>query len=165
MSKKAKKGIDQILLFRKLGETSGATKLMFQTEHAIERSVDGGDTTATKDGPITSPGTPMQEITLASIVGEGDPVIQLLRDAYWGQDTLEIWVIDKGAEPTDTKYPAEYSQGKLSEFNETANAEDLMEIEGTIIVDGIPQQGEATLSVEQSEVVQYVFTDTVETGD
>lgn len=158
-----KKGINQVLLFRKLGETSAAAKLLFQTEHSIERSVDGGDSTATKDGPITSPGTPTQEIPFSSIVAQGDTVVALLREVFWNQETLEVWVIDKGAEAVGEKYPAEYCQGKLTEFNETANAEDLMELEGTIVVDGIPQKGEATLSVGQSEVVQYIFKDTTET--
>lgn len=158
----AKKGIDQILLFRKLGDTKEAAKLLFQTEHAIERSIDGGDSTATKDGPFTSPGTPTQEIPFSSLVAREDTVAALLKDAFWKQEVLEVWTIDKGAEAVESKYPATYCRGKLTEFNETANAEDLVELEGTIVVDGVPQDGEATLSAQQAEVVQYVFTDTVE---
>lgn len=154
------KGIDKILLFRKLGEKTAAVKLLYQTEHSEEGTVDGGDTTATKDGPLNTPGTPQQEIPFSSIVSRDDDVVAMLREAFWKQHTLEVWTIDKGAKPTGTKYPAEYCQGKLTEFSKTANAEDLVELSGNIVVDGVPQTGTATLTEAQAEVVQYSFEDT-----
>lgn len=159
----AMKGIDQILLFRKLGDKKAATRLAFQTEHSEESSVDGGDATATKDGPITSPGTVTKEIPFTSICARGDGTRELLEEAHQNQDTLEVWAIDKGAEAQEgNKYPATYQHCKLSELNKTSNAEDLMELEGTLVVQGIPQKGLATLTEEQKAVVQYKYTDTTE---
>ena len=162
------KGIDQILLFRELGNGDKATKLMFQTEHSVERSLDGGDSVATKDGSISSPGTAEIEVPFSSIMARGDECYTMLLDCFEKNKTVEIWAIDKGAEPKGedgvTKYPASYMQGKLTEFSETANAEDMMELEGTISVNGLPQKGDATLTVEQAEVVQYVFKDTTAEG-
>ena len=37
-----------------------------------------------------------------------------------------------------------------------------MELEGTLVVQGIPQKGLATLTEEQKAVVQYKYTDTTE---
>lgn len=165
----AKRGINQILLFRKLGDTESAKKLLFQTEHNIDRSIDGADSTATKDGPISSPGTPAEEISFSSIAAYNDEVYDFLLDAWRKRDTLEIWVVDKGADPVIdestqvTSYPGTYYRGKINDFNETAAAEDLIELDGNIVVDGIPQSGMATLTEAQAEVVQYAFTDTNET--
>ena len=162
--REAIKGVDQILLFRELGKTEKATKLMFQTEHSVERSLDGGDSVATKDGSISSPGTAEIELPFSSIMARGDECYEMLLDCFENNKTVEVWAIDKGAEPKGsgevTKYPAKYMQGKLTDFSETANAEDMMELEGTISVNGIPQSGDATLSVEQAKVVQYAFKDT-----
>lgn len=161
------KGADRILLFRKLGEKSSAVKLMFQTEHSTDRSKDGGDSVATKDGPITAPGTSTIEVPFSSIMARDDSAYDVLLNCYYDDSVVEVWEIDKGAEATkdgsgSTKYPATYMQGKISEFSETANAEDSVEISGTISVNGRPQKGMATLSDKQAEVVQYAFEDTTE---
>ncbi len=164
MALEAIKGIDQILLFRELGNTSAAVKLAFQTEHSREASIDGGDSTATKDGPITSPGTPTQEWPFTSIAARDDETRNMLWRVFENQKVIEVWQIDRGAEAdTSGKYPAKYAQGRITELTETANAEDLMELEGTISINGIPQDGLATLTEEQQEVIQYVFTDTTAT--
>ena len=58
------------------------------------------------------------------------------------------------------------SQKKVSDLkervriiNETKNAEDLVELEGTFITNGMSKEGEVTLTAEQAEVVQYAFRD------
>lgn len=154
------KGIDQILLFRKLGDKTAATKLAFQTEHSIESSIDGGDSTATKDGPITSPGTVAEEIPFTSIAARGDGTRELLEKAHRDQELIEVWSIDRGAEAKEGKYPATYRHCTVSEVSKSANAEDLMELTGTLVTQGTPQEGMATLSEEQQQVIQYKFKDT-----
>lgn len=162
------KGVDQILLFRELGKAEKATKLMFQTEHSVDRSLDGGDSLPTKDGSISSPGTAEIEVPFSSIMAREDECYEMLLDCFMNNKTVEVWTIDRGAKPTNeggvTKYPSRYMQGKITEFSDSANAEDMMELEGAITVNGIPQKGKATLSVEQAEVVQYTFKDTTAEG-
>lgn len=161
MALEAIRGIDQILLFRELGITDAATKLAFQTEHSEESTIDGGDSTATKDGPLTSPGTVTKEIPFTSIAARGDGTREMLERVHDEQKTVEVWQIDRGAEPdAEGKYPAKYAQGVISELSKTANAEDLMELSGTLVINGIPQAGQATLTEEQAAVVQYEFVDT-----
>ncbi len=159
------KGIDQILLFRLLGDKEAATKLAFQTEHSIESSIDGGDSTATKDGAISSPGTVTEEIPFTSIAARGDGTREMLEKAHREQELVEVWSIDKGAEGSLGKYPATYRHCYISELTNSANAEDLMEFSGTLVTQGIPQEGEATLTKEQEEVVQYEFKDTTEISE
>ena len=160
------KGIDQILLFRKLGDKNAATRLAFQTEHSEELSIDGGDSTATKDGAISSPGTVLEEIPFTSICARGDGTREMLETAQRDQSIIEVWSIDRGAEEDGGKYPATYRHCKITDLSKTSNAEDLMELSGTLVTQGTPQKGMATLSEEQKKVVQYEFTDTTElTGE
>lgn len=160
MGLEAIKGADQILLFRLKGETNPATKLAFQTEHSIEASVDGGDSTATKDGSLSSPGTPVEEWPFTSIAARGDETREMLWKAFREQKVVEVWQIDKGAEEQEGKYPARYAQGLIQDLSETANVEDLMELSGTIKINGVPKEGKATLTEDQKTVVQYLFVDT-----
>ena len=93
-------GINQILLYRILSEagTLAASKLAFQTEHEVTESKDM-DSVATKDGNIGVPGQLETEISCTSILAVGDTMVKKLRDAMRENELVEVWDIDKTAEP------------------------------------------------------------------
>lgn len=161
----ALKGKNQILLFRLLEEATKKTgaKLAFQTEHSVEKSRDS-DTTETKDGPITIGQGIEESIPFSCIMAKDDPVVDLLDIAINENKIVELWEVDITKE-NQGKFPAIYRQGLITELNKTANTEDLIELEGTFITNGIAQKGEVELTKEQQEVVQYKFKDlSVEAG-
>jgi len=58
------------------------------------------------------------------------------------------------------QFPATYYQGYLTEYSKTAGAEDTVEVSFTYVINAHGVDGNATLSEEQAEVVQYLFKDT-----
>lgn len=156
------KGIDRILLFRVLNEagTSVAGKLAFQTEHEVSKSRDV-ESTATKDGKVQSIGDMEEEISVTSMLAKGDLMIEELEDAFDNGEIIEIWDINRGAETVGDKFPAKYYQGYMTELSQSANSEDDIEVSMSFAINGIGQKGEATLTADQAEVVQYAFKDTI----
>lgn len=160
----AVQGIDVILLFRILKEATedAATKLAFQTEHELTESSDT-ESTATKDGPVNGNGTSETEISCTSILARNDVMVKKLRQARRDGDIIEIWEVDVKDKDESGKYGATYFRGKVSEFSKKPAAEGLTEVSLTFKIDGEGQEGRATLTAEQEEVVQYQFEDTTKT--
>ncbi len=160
-----KKGKDKILMFRMLKdmETKDAAKLALQTEHELsyEREV---NTTQTKDGAIVTDGG--MEVTMSiSAVASADEVNGMLFEAVKKGETLECWEIDLSAKGSaENKYKALYMRGKLNSWSLPASVEDLVEVETEMNIDGIPQEGEVTLTAEQTELILYAFQDLSKTG-
>lgn len=154
-------GVELILLFRDLDEakTKAATKMAFQTEHSVEGSRDS-DTTATKDGGITSSGDVEEEVSIKTIMARNDPTGDFVERAFYDNRTIEVWEIDRGAKNEKGLYKAEYRQGKVTDYARTGSAEDAAEIEFTFKTNGKRQKGYTPLSEEQEEIMQYVFRDT-----
>lgn len=156
------KGIDRIILFRVLaeeGEQVEAGKLAFQTEHDVDKSRDS-DSTPTKDGHIQSVGELEVEISVSSLLSRGDATAERLEQAFEDGDTIELWDIDRGAPTDGDKYPSTYYQALMSSFNQSTNSEDDLEMEMEFAVNGKGVKGDATLTSEQADVVQYAFKDT-----
>lgn len=163
----ARQGIKLILLWR-LFEKAGtekATKLAFQEKHSIEAKIDGGDAKLTKDGPITTKGNIEEEVPFESTMGLGDPVADMLDEAFYAQKLLELWEVDLNTQTEGGSYNAEYRRGRLIDLTKNADAEDTVMLEGTFKTDGIRQKGEVTLTAEQEEIVQYAFRDTDEVDE
>jgi len=59
-----------------------------------------------------------------------------------------------------TTFPATYYQGYLTDYSKAAGSEDTVEITFTYAVNAHGVEGNATLTEEQAEVVQYIFKDT-----
>lgn len=159
-----KKGIDLILLYRlKKNQTEEAAwKMAYQTEHENSKSR-SADTTTTKDGPVISLGEVEYTLTGTSTASVGDKHIEEMDDAFDNGDVVEIWEINKAEKGTGEnaeKYKAKYAQAYLTSFAESAAAEDAVELSLEFGVFGRQRKGYATLTKEQSEVVQYVFEDT-----
>lgn len=158
----AKQGKDIILLYRVLSKASkeAAWKLAFQTEHSNEKTRDY-NTTATKDGTIGSLAAIEYSLSATSIAANGDPHLGEMDDAMDNGDIIEVWEIDKAEKGSDGKYKAKYLRAYLTSFSYEPNSEDALELSMEFGVFGKPQKGNATLTEEQANVVQYVFKDTV----
>ncbi|WP_063283756.1 phage major tail protein, TP901-1 family [Lactococcus lactis] len=151
-----------MLLYRLLSKATkeAAWKLAFQTEHSNEKTRDY-NTTATKDGTIGSLAAIEYSLSATSIAANGDPHLGEMDDAMDNGDIIEVWEIDKAEKGSDGKYKAKYLRAYLTSFSYEPNSEDALELSLEFGVFGKPQKGQATLTEEQANVVQYVFKDTV----
>lgn len=161
----ALKGIDLILLYRILSKaaTEAAWKMAFQTEHENSLTRDS-DAVVTKDGTVQSLKPVAYDFSATSLVGKGDPHVDEMRQAMIDGELIEIWEInrvEKGTDENADKFKATYYQAYIGEYTPTSNAEDNVELSMAFAVNGVGQDGYATLTAEQEEVVQYTFKDTV----
>lgn len=158
----AKQGKDIILLYRLLSKATkeAAWKLAFQTEHSNEKTRDY-NTIATKDGTIGSLAAIEYSLSATSIAANGDPHLDEMDKAFDDGEIIEVWEIDKAEKGSDGKYKAKYLRAYLTSFSYEPNSEDALELSMEFGVFGKPQKGNATLTEEQANVVQYVFKDTV----
>lgn len=161
------KGINVFLLFRKLAEAENteAKRLAFQTEHDRNIEADSSNT-VTKDGNVNVPGVATVEMSAKSILAQGDTLQEDLEKAVIDGSLYEIWEITK-TENEDVevlvkaaetkKYPATYYQGYIKSTSSTFGAEDLTELSIGLAINGTGAKGMATVTEEQSQVIQYAF--------
>lgn len=145
--------------------TNDGAALAFTTENSRTKSKDA-DSTETKDGPIRTPGASEVEITATSILAVGDTMIADLEEAMDKDEIIEIWEANL-AEPiaeSSNQFKGYYYQGYLTELELTSNAEDFVEASLTFGINGNGAAGNVTVSAEQQEIANYVFTDTAKTG-
>lgn len=159
-------GKDKILLFRRLkDQDKEAAKLVFQTEHTFSYERDM-DRIVTKDGTIIKVGELETEVDIEAIQAKDDPVSDMLRDSVIKGEKLELWEVNVDEDlKEDDKFPAIYCQGYLESWEPSSPAEDEAEVSSTFNVELEPQFGEATLTEDQQQAVQYAFRDTVAAGD
>lgn len=165
----AVKGINRIMLMRpySLRENEAAGRLAFQISHEKSSSRDS-NSTITKDGNIQSLSEEVVEYSLSTLMARDDEVRVKLEEAYHDGGLVEFWDIDKTAAETEGtnngKYSARYYQGYLTEWSESAGAEDTVEISINAAMNGIGVSGHVSLTENQAQVVQYEFADTNKTG-
>lgn len=156
-------GIDVIWAMRIIEEeqTEHATVLAFQTEGDFTESRDA-DSKITKSMTLRTPGKLETEGSMTAIWRRGDEAEAKFKLALRKGKKIGFWMIDslyKDPENPD-KFKAEYFEGFLTERGLTFSAEDFVEISYSFGLEGEGQEGFATLTKEQQEVVQYVFKDT-----
>jgi TP901-1 family phage major tail protein len=148
-------------------ETENAVMLAFTTENTRSKSKEA-DATITKDGSIRTPGAAEVEISATSILAKGDNMINKLEDAMDDDKLIEIWEANlmepAEGEENANKFVGMYFQGYLTEFEKTSSAEEFVECELTFGINGSGVRGNVSVSVEQQEMANYVFTDTNKTG-
>lgn len=163
----AVQGKNIVYLYRIYSEAAqqDGVALAFTTENERTKSKDG-DSTVTKDGSIRTPGAIEQEITATSILAKGDKLVGKLEDALDNDDLIEIWEanLSEPAEGGSNKFVGRYFQGYLTEVSLSSSAEDHVEVSLTFAVNGKGAKGNVTVSSEQQEIANYVFTDTAKTG-
>ncbi len=158
-----KKGIDVVLLYRNLAKQAeeDAKIVTYQTEHTFGMSRNT-DSTETKDGTAQSVGAIEYDFSSTALYERGSETLKMLYDAFMKNEEVEVWVIDKLDPQTgDTnKFGAKYAHAFISSYEETASAEDNVEVSIEYAVQMVHQDGYATLSTDQQNAVQYAFTDT-----
>ena len=152
-----------IYLYRLLEEqaTEDAFRLAFVTEDSISYSKDA-DSTVTKDGTIRTPSAVEIEKPLTCILSQGDTDIDKLKGAMLNDKIVELWEANL-AEPVanqSNKFKGTYFQGYITSFEKSSNAEDMVEIQMTIGVNGKGADGNVTVTASQQDDASYVFTDT-----
>lgn len=167
MFAEAVQGKKIVYLYRVKDEAASASAvaMAFVTENSRTKSKDA-DSTATKDGSIRTPGASEVEITATSILAKGDTLFEKLEDAMDNDKLIEIWEanLDEPSGTNSNKFKGRYYQGYLTEFELSSSAEDFCEVSTTFAVNGSGAKGEVTVTVEQQEMANYVFTDTAKTG-
>lgn len=166
-ARKAVHGKKIVYLFRPLKE-SGSTDAMamaFVTENERSLSKDS-DSTATKDGPVVTPGEVENEVSATALLANDDTLIDRLEEAMLNDEIIEIWEanLDKPVGEGGNQFKGRYMQGYLTELTQSASAEDYVEVETTFSINGAGVKGDVTVSVAQQEVAAYVFADTSKTG-
>lgn len=158
----AVQGSKIIYLYRLLEEQTSedAFRLAFVTEDSISYSKDA-DSTVTKDGTIRTPSAVEIEKPLTCILAKGDTDIAKLKNAMLNDKVVELWEANLEEAGTGTnKFKGTYFQGYITSFEKTSNAEDMVEVQITIGVNGKGADGEVTVSADQQDDASYVFTDT-----
>lgn len=163
---KAIMGTEKVLYFRKLGsEESGA--LVLQTEHSKSASRER-ESTVTKFGSVSRGSALEEEVTVSAIQAMEDPTFTMLSDSVYDEYPVEVWEVNvnKGETTTGddgstevTKYQADYRQGYMSSWEETAGSEEEATVEGTFMSEGVRKKGMVTLTPDQVQELSYVFHD------
>ena len=93
-----------VYLYRvhELAASKAGALIAFTTENGRTKSKDA-DSTATKDGPIRTPGAMEQEVTCTSILKQGDTFIDELETAMDEDKLLDVWEANL-AEPKEYVY-------------------------------------------------------------
>ena len=159
-----KKGIDIVLLYRLLEKQSeeNAKIVTYQTEHTLGMSR-STDATETKDGTVQNVGAVEYDFSSTALYERTSETIKMLYDAFMQNKEVEVWAIDKlDLQEGDTgKFAAKYFHVFISSYEESAAAEDNVEVSIEYAVQMVHQDGYATLTDEQQKAVQYAFEDTL----
>lgn len=156
-----------VYLFRVLSDaaTKAGALLAFTTENGRTVSVDA-DSTATKDGPVRTSGTPEIEITASALLAKGDTMIDSLESAMLDNKLVECWEanLEEAAtgENATNKFKGVYYQGYITEIERTSNAEDNVEISLTYGANGKGASGDVTVTADQQAMAVYVFADSTQ---
>ena len=155
-----------VYLFRIASEasTTAGKRIPFVTGDSRTKSKDA-DSTATKDGSIRTPGTAEVEISTTLILSKGDEIVKKLEDAMDNDQLIEIWeanLDEPGSTYSSNKFKGMYFQGYITEFEQTASAEDHVEISLTFGINGSGKRGEVTVRAEEQEEANYLFKDSVQ---
>ena len=167
MFAEAVSGKKLVYLYRIMSKSASenGVALAFTTENERTKTKDS-DSVVTKDGSIRVPGAVEQEITATSLLAKGSAFVDELEDAMDNDEIIEIWEanLEEPVGSTTNKFKGMYFQGYLTEVAKASNAEDHVEVSLTFAINGNGKRGDVTVTEEQQEVAEYVFTDTSKTG-
>ena len=156
-------GKNKILLFRLLEDkaTDKAAKLALQTTHKFGFTR-RNSSTGTKDGSVNTPGSLAAVLDITAVASD-DPVNNMLMEAVISGKKLECWEVDIGAAPTGGKYPAQYMQGTLENWDIPSDVDGVSTFTTRFNIDGKPVSGMATVEAAVLQTIEaaYAFADTV----
>lgn len=164
MEKKLIQGSQYFLMFRpyKDREKESAKALVFQTggtetteNTTTEVVVKDNKGKTTKKTVVTG-----QTQTLEfSLIASNDEATLSLEKTSKSGELAEAWLIFYDPSVVDNKYKATYYQGILDGWELPFGAEDFVELNPTLNVNGLGKEGEVTLTDDQSDMIDYVFQD------
>nr|DAI34273.1 MAG TPA: major tail protein [Caudoviricetes sp.] len=164
----AVKGKRLVYLYRVYdsGKTKAGAAIAFTTENSRSVSKDA-DSTATKDGPIRTPGEAEIEISATSVLTKGDTLIDELEEAMLKDSLIEIWEtnLDEPVASSENQFKGIYYQGYLTSLEKSSAADGFVEVSLTFGINGEGASGNVTVTTEQQEVAAYVFADTTTRSD
>lgn len=161
------RGANRVLWMRpyELRANKAAGRMAFQTNHEVSRTRDS-ESTITKDGNIQSLSEVVVDISLTTLLAREDVVRVALEEAFLNGGLIEFWDIDQTnpITPSGNTFPSRYYQGYITEWSESAGAEDSVEISLSAAINGKGAPGPATLTIEQQAPITYEFQDTPAVG-
>lgn len=123
-------GSKTLIAVRRLADEANVEgqALSYETTHELDLSRDSSDT-STKSGKVYSYDEVSGDFT-TELVSSGDTTVKLLKNALLNNDELEFWRIslDKPAEGEEDVYEMEYFQGRLKDYDVTADSDDFVQI-------------------------------------
>ena len=157
-------GSDIVYLLRvkKDATIDAGTILAYTTSN--NRSLSSGvGTTQTKDGPVATPGTVEETLSVTSYFKKADPMIANLEKALKDGEIMEIWEADLSQPTTGNKYKGTYWEGRISSWGLSSPADGLVEVSTEYVLEGGGKTGDVTVTDEQ-RAQAYEFRDTLATG-
>ena len=157
-------GSDIVYLLRvkKDAATENGVILAFTTQN--NRSLSSGvGTTQTKDGPVATPGTVEETLSVTSYFKKGDAMVSKLEEALKEGDVMEIWEADLSQPKTGNKYAGRYWEGRISSWALSSPADGLVEVSTEYVLEGGGKTGDVTVTDEQ-RAEAYEFKDTLAEG-
>ncbi|MCL2545597.1 MAG: phage major tail protein, TP901-1 family [Oscillospiraceae bacterium] len=144
------RGADRVLFMRPLpanGTPGDAFRMAFQTNHEKSSSRDA-NSTITKDGNVNSLSEVVIEFSLTTLMAVTDTARDALEAAYLAGTTVEFWDVNKTGVDAAAggQCPAMRYEGFITEWNESAGAEDSVEISLSTAIDGVGTSRQVTLA-------------------
>lgn len=138
-----------------LANQMNAVILPWQTGSDYDPSKDS-DTTATKDGSVSVDGQLETDFGVA-VIDSDHVAVEILEDSLYNGTMLEIWRIKLGKRDTQNRAYSIYALGKVSEMDESADADDLSTIDVSFAIDGTPKRGYLTVPENVQAAIDYAF--------
>lgn len=136
---------------------SAGQKFAFETTHEYHKKRDSKDTD-TKDGKIYSYGDVTTELKV-EMISSDFALKDMVESAIDNNSIVEFWrIFTNRPGKTAGSYVMEYMRGRLNDFDENADADDFVKLSIDVDIDGIPQKGEGTFTVNAGNN-GYVFRD------
>lgn len=137
-----------VIAARLLDDAAKSTgqKFAYETTHEYHKTRDSNDT-ATKDGVIYSYGDVATELTV-EMISSDFALKDMMESAIDNNSIVEFWRIFTNRKgKTDGSYVMEYMRGRINDFDENADADDFVTLSLDVNIDGKPQKGEGTFTV------------------
>lgn len=153
----AEMGFDKVVFLRRLSDADSlaGARLALQTTHSLEVQAKA-DSTATKDGSITTQGSPETTLEVENISSD-DVLNDLIWDSAKNKTKLEAWEVNLAKKDAKGRYFARYMRGYVSDMQEDNDADDSSNGDAKLTIDGVPQDGYLTLDEGQKAAIAYAF--------
>lgn len=147
-------GMDLVLFFRKLADkaTEDGARLRFQTEHSISEGKES-ESNATKDGSVVNVTDGEGSIDFTSYAyTEDDGTIAMwetLHEWFQAEEMTEIWEVNTKNVTSEGTYEPTYYVGYFTDYEKSAPADGIVELNFTFTLEGSGVKGEDTLTEAQ----------------